>query len=1285
MSWHAITQAAPSAAPQAALEEGRMFAEYVTCEVTIHPPSGSSTPLSIRSPAGDANGLLRLPTANPAYQRLLARLDTLQVDQETLTQLGRMLFEALFSDELVRAVLLRCQGSLDDHQGMRLRLAIENEDPLIAAQPWELLYDPLRGEPLVLLDTPILRYVPSRMALPELEAPLPLRLLLTSAQTGQAIDLEREVAALREALAPIAAHVELVVEPHLTVQRLQRLLREEFQIWHFIGAAAFDAGRTRGQLLFEDGRGGVQAVDQRQLLILLNRSGLRLATLDIVEGGLPRPDPLQLLAPALLQAQTAAVIAARFSDPARSRGAFMAEFYRTLAEGRPLDACVTEARKAVMVETGIDTPDWGMPVAYARAPDGRLFAPPVIARGELAARVNPQVGTLLGPVAGPARIERLPLTPLAQRPPRDFRDRAEALAALREDELKPGRGAWLTGPAGCGHTALLSQAANLPEAALPDGVVYLNGAAEPGDLDDIVQQLFRRFYLTEPPVLATTELAQTYLGPLQALFLFDQLRLPRPDLVDLQNMLPRGAVLIAASGPAPDSLRDLRLDALPRADAVALALSSARIEQPDAATAVLVERLCAALGDLPLPLRLLGRLVRAGRAPLERAVPVLEEMSAQIDPVERAARVLLLVLKPEEGLVLAALVRSGFDADRDLLEAVSGQPADAVDRALEQLVELGLVDGDGRRYTLVSGSLRRALDRLIDPGDQRDRAAAFLLAAGGANAGNLAWLAANKASLLAAVEHALASGQPALAGQLAQIAQPALVLEGQWGSWGRLIGQAAEAARRSGDRAMEAWSLHERGSRAGLLGDRATAQADLERALDLRRALGDGAGSAASAHNLRILVPPPPVPPQRPPDDTASDDSPEAPTPRRRLSPLVLALVALVLVALVLFQVVNPLNSGIALSGPTATATAAPTETLPPTAISIPPSNTPTPTATPTDTPVPTDAPTPTETPTAIPTATPTATPTETPTPIPTAVLTATRPVIAFYYPWYEESDWTERAGWLSDMPEPPYSGGDEATMLRHIEQAKGAGIDALACIWFGPDEERLTARCAQLLRLAEQHGEGRLSVAIFVDSASFRRTLFTAPGMATAVGYVLQNYAESPAYFRFGDRPALFFWDATRMSPETWQSVRDATDPDRGLFWFGGTDQVAFWDPFDAPFFFDITWADDPQRALDSYAAKLKRYNTATGRQTPFIGTVMPGYDDTRNPERAQQHARDRADGDYYRRSWEAAIGYRADAVLIGTFNEFFEGSHIEPSRNFGRQYLDLTAEWVKRYKNNP
>jgi hypothetical protein len=288
----------------------------------------------------------------------------------------------------------------------------------------------------------------------------------------------------------------------------------------------------------------------------------------------------------------------------------------------------------------------------------------------------------------------------------------------------------------------------------------------------------------------------------------------------------------------------------------------------------------------------------------------------------------------------------------------------------------------------------------------------------------------------------------------------------------------------------------------------------------------------------------------------------------------------------------------------------------------------------------------------------------------------ADRPVMAFYYPWYEKSDWTYNK--MSDVAAPTYSGGDDDVLRRHIQQADDAGIDALICTWYGPKEERLNKRCRRLLQLAQESGRD-LQVAIIPDQSAWAE-LRSVDGLANALDVLKRDFFGSPAYFRFQGRPAVYWFNPPSLGGvDTWKQLRDRTDPNRDQFWFGGTDNFGYLDVYDALFYFDITWETAPGRAMASYAGRLDRYNRDhPGANKPFIATVMPGYDDIKI---RNGHRRDRANGDYYRGTWQTAIDRNASAVILTSFNEFFEGSHIEPSEQYGDLYLRLTKEGSDAY----
>ena len=62
-----------------------------------------------------------------------------------------------------------------------------------------------------------------------------------------------------------------------------------------------------------------------------------------------------------------------------------------------------------------------------------------------------------------------------------------------------------------------------------------------------------------------------------------------------------------------------------------------------------------------------------------------------------------------------------------------------------------------------------------------------------------------------------------------------------------------------------------------------------------------------------------------------------------------------------------------------------------------------------------------------------------------------------------------------------------------------------------------------------------------------------------------------------------------------------------------------------------------------------------------------------------------DRMDGALYRAEWEEAIAADPHWVLVTSWNEWYEGSEIEPSAEHGEKFLKMTAEYAARFKAKP
>ncbi len=286
---------------------------YVDFEVRIAPGPTDYT-VYASGPGGNESGTFAPPN-DPAFQTLLQQLADLDIDEDGLTQLGRQLFLALFHDK-IKSAYDRAQSQVEQNgdQGIRLRMNIDPNETAITRLPWELLYDPDRG-PLAMLDAPVARYIPQLSSVPSLKATLPLKVLLTASQTPPPADVAKELAEVQAALESLGTMMQIAMEPHLTTRKFQRLLRENFHVWHFVGHGSFSPDGRTARLVLEDDSGGKQTIGATELQIFLNRNSIRLVVLDACQSGTIAVEPFRSIAPALIRAQIPAVVAMQFKAP----------------------------------------------------------------------------------------------------------------------------------------------------------------------------------------------------------------------------------------------------------------------------------------------------------------------------------------------------------------------------------------------------------------------------------------------------------------------------------------------------------------------------------------------------------------------------------------------------------------------------------------------------------------------------------------------------------------------------------------------------------------------------------------------------------------------------------------------------------------------------------------------------------------------------------------------------------------------------------------------------------
>lgn len=168
----------------------------------------------------------------------------------------------------------------------------------------------------------------------------------------------------------------------------------------------------------------------------------------------------------------------------------------------------------------------------------------------------------------------------------------------------------------------------------------------------------------------------------------------------------------------------------------------------------------------------------------------------------------------------------------------------------------------------------------------------------------------------------------------------------------------------------------------------------------------------------------------------------------------------------------------------------------------------------------------------------------------------------------------------------------------------------------------------------------------------------------------------------------------------------------EQAAFYAGTIKNIENLDDFDGSFIYSpsFTWGVQPR---DLTGANYERYfqlwtyrnlwltsfANAMGRYSTF-GTA-PGYDDTqlcvRNHNQTDNDCGFRRDpynisftiprtdpktgASTYDLGWQASIAARPSVVVVATFNEFFEGSAIEPNDKVGTRWLDATGEYHARF----
>ena len=290
--------------------------------------------------------------------------------------------------------------------------------------------------------------------------------------------------------------------------------------------------------------------------------------------------------------------------------------------------------------------------------------------------------------------------------------------------------------------------------------------------------------------------------------------------------------------------------------------------------------------------------------------------------------------------------------------------------------------------------------------------------------------------------------------------------------------------------------------------------------------------------------------------------------------------------------------------------------------------------------------------------------------------------VAIFYYPWYGTptvdgawQHWSQNShlppGDLYSRFYPalgPYSSSDARVVAQQMAQIGAAGVDEVVVSWWGRGSTE-DARLPLVISAARRQG---LLVGIHLEPYDGRSPATVAQDLSYIAGLGVRDvYVYHPGDFAVSD------WVALRQ--QTAQTLRLLADTDRVGF--------ATAAHFDGVYTYDFgTYGGGKFARLCAQAHAMHLVCS------PSVG---PGYNGRRAGELAA--SRPRSNGATYDHLWSAALAAAPDTVSVTSYNEWGEGTQIEPAQArhgyasydgawglFGTAaqtaYLTRTAYWAAR-----
>ena len=270
------------------------------------------------------------------------------------------------------------------------------------------------------------------------------------------------------------------------------------------------------------------------------------------------------------------------------------------------------------------------------------------------------------------------------------------------------------------------------------------------------------------------------------------------------------------------------------------------------------------------------------------------------------------------------------------------------------------------------------------------------------------------------------------------------------------------------------------------------------------------------------------------------------------------------------------------------------------------------------------------------------------------------------------------------------YSNNDSSIIRKHMQMIYKAGIGTICMSWWGKDSYEDKSMKLYLDAAAKQG----LKINFHLEPFPNR----TAKSTIDAAKYIIDTYGGHPAFYRKDGKPMFYVYDSYLIKKEEWKK---ALAPIRNTKYDGY--YIGLWVEKGEEEFFKESGFDGFYTYFVSegftYGSTIKNWkylsSWAKENNKLFIPCVGPGYSDTQVRPWNGQNFKSREKGVYYDRMFTGAIESKPDIIGITSFNEWHEGTQIEPAIPFQNDsfvyedygnlpsdfYLNKTKEWSSKF----